>query len=478
MQKVKDWSQILLIFVVVVLLATNIFLIIQNIQLKKAVEQSKLFVTDEGYNFTELKFKGLDGNEETVDLSDGKHKTLLLVFNTSCDYCVQQYPYWKELIGNLDPTLWRVMAVTFELTAIVSAEETGRTNFNANDLFMISGFFTGANVPIEIQKKFFKTVINKSRDALQMPSGDADTAFFLLSGIISEISTKFPELLQEASNIQLALKIRVSQTSKEAQERAERIKNSPDKLSALISEAERTDNQAEKYDLYVSAAQLALKMEKFKYAVDIAEETVEINKSKTRYETFRKQWHDQFLGQVAEKALKANDPDSANYATKKIMDLLTKAEILKKTANYYFDRRDPVSASYSLDDAIKLTVKAENTPRRIASFINLISAVQKIDPNRVSDLSELTAKSINAIPSLNVEDKPQTENYKNYVTSVMDINWNLLPALMNLVKENRSEVTNFANTINKKEIKVIADYVLMSDSILQMTKREKEQSKR
>lgn len=114
MKKIKDWSQILLIFVTIVLLVANVFLVIQNFQLKKAVEQPKLFVTDEGYKFTELKFKGLDGNEETINLSDGKHKTLLLVFNTSCQYCVQQYPYWKAVIENLDPTFWRILAVTSE----------------------------------------------------------------------------------------------------------------------------------------------------------------------------------------------------------------------------------------------------------------------------------------------------------------------------------------------------------------------------
>lgn len=114
MKKIKDLSQILLIFATFVLLIVNIFLMIQNFQLKQKVEQSKLFITEEGYNFTDLKFKGLDGNAESVSLSDGKHKTLLLVFKTSCHYCVQQYPYWKGLVENLDPTLWRILAVTSE----------------------------------------------------------------------------------------------------------------------------------------------------------------------------------------------------------------------------------------------------------------------------------------------------------------------------------------------------------------------------
>lgn len=364
------------------------------------------------------------------------------------------------------------------LTAVINALETGRVDFNTNDLLMMSSYATETNVPIEVQKRFFKIVVNKSRNVMQMPGGDFGSAYNLLSLIISEISTKLPELLPEAIIIQSALKTRASQNTIEALERWDRIKNSSDKLSTYISEAEQTDNQADKYDLYVSAAHLALKMEKFKYAVDIVEKTVGLDKSKIVSETFREQWRDQFLGQVVEKALKADDPDSANYAIKKMTDLLAKSEGLKKTADYYFDHREPVSASYFLDDAIKLTVKAENTPQRISSFINLIPAAQKIERNRVSDLSELTAKSINAIPSLNVEDKPQTENYKNYVTSVMNINRVLLSALPNLIKENRSEATNLANSITKKEIKIITDYALMTNSIIPLIKREKKQIKR
>ena len=114
MKKIKDWSQYLLIFVCIVLLVANVFLVVQNMQLKKSVEQAKLFVTDEGYKFTDLKFRGLDGNEETINLAEGTHKTLLLVFSTSCQYCVQEYPNWKGLIENLDPDSWRVLAVTPE----------------------------------------------------------------------------------------------------------------------------------------------------------------------------------------------------------------------------------------------------------------------------------------------------------------------------------------------------------------------------
>ncbi|HLM59232.1 MAG TPA: hypothetical protein VK308_00375 [Pyrinomonadaceae bacterium] len=364
------------------------------------------------------------------------------------------------------------------MTAVINSAESGRVNFSSNDLLLLSGYFSETNVPIEIQRKFFKIVVNKSRNALLTQNGDFDEAFNLLSLIVSDISTKFPELLGEAGAIQSALKIRVSKEYTEAQQRSERIKNSSDKLSALISEAEQTDDQADKYDLYISAAKLALKMGKFRRAVDLVEKTVELNKSKIVSDTFRKEWRDQFFVQVVETALKGGDPDSAGYAIKRMTDTLARAEGHKKTANYYYDKSNLVDAGYSLDEAVKLTMKAENTPQRIAAFINLIPVAQKIDKNLISDLYQLTGKSINALPVLNVEDKPDTENYKNYVTSIMIINWNLLPVLINLDKQSRSETRNLASATDKREVKIIADYLLMTDAILEITKREKKQGKR
>ncbi len=103
-----------MVVVAIVLLATNIFLIVQNIQLKSSLENSKQFVTDVGYRFSELSFRGEGGTEERINLADGKSKTILLVFNSSCQYCRQQYPYWKELIKNLDTGTWRVFAISSE----------------------------------------------------------------------------------------------------------------------------------------------------------------------------------------------------------------------------------------------------------------------------------------------------------------------------------------------------------------------------
>jgi hypothetical protein len=114
-----------------------------------------------------------------------------------------------------------------------------------------------------------------------------------------------------------------------------------------------------------------------------------------------------------------------------------KADSLGKIADYYIDQKDPIFARGSLDKAVKFASKTENGVSGLYSLIELIPIAQKIDPNYVFTLNELTTKSINAIPALNVEDKPQTENYKNYVDSVMIINGVLLPAITKLLKVNK-----------------------------------------
>ncbi|MGB7069550.1 MAG: hypothetical protein WBD22_08650 [Pyrinomonadaceae bacterium] len=364
------------------------------------------------------------------------------------------------------------------LSAVVNALETGRVDVGTTELLAMSGYSTESTVPLGVQRKFLRIVVNQSRSVAQMPGGDFDSGYNLLSLVIPAISTKFPELLQEASTIQSVLKAKASHASIEALERGERIRNSSDKLSAYISEAEQTDNHGLKSDLYISAAHLALKMGKFRYAVDIVEKTAELEIKSEISEEFRTRWRDQFYRQVVDKSLKADDPSSANHAIEKMTDRLAKSDGHRKTTVYYFEHHDPVFAGYSLDEAIKLTGKAENSSRKISSFINLLTAAQKIERARVSALSDLIAKSINAIPTLNVEDKPQTENYKNYVNSVMDINWNLLPALTSLIKENRNEAVNLTNGINKKEIRIIADYVVMTNSVFRMTRPAKDAKNR
>ena len=108
----RDLSQWISTAVTVALLLTNGFLMYQNIELREAVSRSKKFVTDIGYKFADLPSTSLSGENVPITFgADGKN-TLLLVFNTNCEYCQQQYPYWRELVRSIDRNKWKIIAVT------------------------------------------------------------------------------------------------------------------------------------------------------------------------------------------------------------------------------------------------------------------------------------------------------------------------------------------------------------------------------
>ncbi len=349
------------------------------------------------------------------------------------------------------------------LTDLLNLEESGRKSFT-NDLLSWSvDYLRDATVPNELKIRFYQIALNKSRNALQFSdSSDLQSAAQLLSAILPDINENAPELLAEASAIRFALSARTSQKTRELQERNKRIEESADKLSAYISEAEKSTNSTDRYVLLTQAMLLATKENKFQLAVDLMEKTIEnISEKDFPKLDFRKNYYDQRLVQIVQAALYKDDVDSARYATKKVIKDLSKAEALRRLALYFYEKKDFASALAGYDEALKLAEKADNNEKsKFYILFRLIPAAQKIDKSRLSEVVSITAGAVNRISTLNPEDKPETENFKNYVSMIMAINYNLYPVITALAKENKNEATYFANQINRKEVKIIADLAL------------------
>jgi len=351
------------------------------------------------------------------------------------------------------------LSILFE---IITLEETGRNSFAPRALFRIVDYFRGATVPNNLKIRFYRIVLGKARSALQ--ASDVDSITFtdsLLNAVLPDISANAPDLLAEASGIKAVLSAKTSQGTRELQERNKRIAESADELSALISEAEKTENKSEKKSLYDNPGWLATKQEKFQLAVDLYGKALEnlTADNSLKAELFNG-YHDQQLKEIVTAALAKDDVDSARYATKKIIGGLVKAEALRQTAIYFYENKDSASALNTYDEALKLTTKAENDRLKFYTLFRLISAAQTIDADRVSEVTAITAKAIDNLPTLNVEDKPGTENFNKYVATIMVINVNVNSVMSDLVKKNKSEANDFAIRINRKEFKIIADLVL------------------
>lgn len=349
------------------------------------------------------------------------------------------------------------------LTEIVILEETGRSKISSDSLFQIVDYFRDANVTNNLRARFYRIVINKARKAMQPSDTNATDAYQLLYAIREDISKNAPELSAETAGLLTALAIKVPQSVYKEESAYKRIKESSDPLSTMISEAEATDDQSLKETLLTRAARLAKKQGKLQLAVDLVEK-LKLERNPENYKRFPL-WYDQFLGDVVKKALEKDDIDSAKYATKRIINKLKLAENLRNIAYYYFKKEDFLSANYTLDEAIRTTTKVEDGMQKTYSLIRLIPMTEKINKNRTSQVIQEAAKAINKIPSLDVDDKPGNESYETKAISAMATNWNLLPTMKWLAKENKDEAVYFASLIERKEIKVFADLVLAIDSL-------------
>ena len=136
------------------------------------------------------------------------------------------------------------------LVDLVNLEESGRNSFTIDSLFWAVDFFRDASVPNELKIRFYQIALNKARNALQFSeSNDLLAADYLIKAILPDITANYAELSAEASAIKSALSARTSQKTRELQERDKRIEESADKLSAYISEADKSINSADKYSL-------------------------------------------------------------------------------------------------------------------------------------------------------------------------------------------------------------------------------------
>jgi Redoxin. len=105
--------QILLYFTSAFLLAANVFLIFQNLNLRAQLKGLEPLKVEEGDVLEEFRAKNLKGEETSIDYSQNG-KRILLFFRTTCGYCQKQMPFWKHLASNADGQNYKVTAVTTE----------------------------------------------------------------------------------------------------------------------------------------------------------------------------------------------------------------------------------------------------------------------------------------------------------------------------------------------------------------------------
>lgn len=347
------------------------------------------------------------------------------------------------------------------LIALVASEERTPGRLQLSTLIFVSPYYADVNLESGIAERFARIIVRRTHITSQLPFADAEGWLEVLNLNLPMIRERVPVLVQDAEVLRAVLASRISRQSRDSIERNERINSSIDKLGTLIEEAEKTENPTLKYDLYRRAARLALEKNLFRKSADLA---ILFGKVDVSIEPIlvstQKNEVGQMLDAITLKALRSGDDLSALYTVDRHLDNERRAEGFVAVGRFYVDKGDMDRGREAVNNALRINAAVESLSRRASIYFKLIPITQRIDPTSVFGVNSLAAVSINKIPTPNVDDKAESENFQRYVTNLMIASWNLLPMFMDYVKTDRNGAADLSGKIEKKEVKVFADFIM------------------
>ncbi len=347
------------------------------------------------------------------------------------------------------------------LAEIINLHETEKNVLSPQSLLWISRNMTDASVPQNLKINFYRIALSAARGALEIGNpGSIQFTASMFNEIMPDMTANAPETAAEGNALQIALLGKTSQRVRDSYESDERIRTSADKLEATIAEAEKASDGILKHNFYTKAANLATKEGKFQLAVDLIEKKSEAranipnlpieNVSSSR---------DLEIMQVVFEALKKDDVESAVYAAGKIKNDVKKAEAMSDVALNFHKRKDTTAARDYYEKALNHITVADNDKHKLTALFYLVSLAAVIDESSLSEVVSMAVRAINQLPTLGAEDKPGTAKYKDYAATMILADLRLFSALSNLMRKNKAAALDFADRINRKELKIVAEMV-------------------
>lgn len=345
------------------------------------------------------------------------------------------------------------------LGTFLDSVESGRVNANNGTIYMFLMHFNDPQVPPAFRARYFNLIVGRARAATQTPDP-------LVYPMLSAAITNFGEgsdLLPEAVALKNALAITESAANRARREAQERIDASRDKLAALIEEAERAEDKPLKVSFYLQAVYKARDTGKLIVAIDLIGKVKELDKRDARND-----WSDTEFTTVARRAFEKDEVEIALDATGRIEDPIDHAEALKTAAEYFNRKKDAVAEQESVGKmlillSVKLDEGAESL--RANTLVRALPVVQKIDRIALPEAITIAAKAINDLPAPGAEHGPGTTKYADHVYSLMSINYSLAATTTMLLSRGKTDASDLAERIQKKEIRIVADLVLAMEAL-------------
>jgi peroxiredoxin len=103
--------QIALYLTLLVLAASDVMLIRQNLLMRAELNKLKPDVLELGDKVPSFSAVGLEGSPLNLNFSGKEPKRVLLFFTPTCPYCREQFAYWRQLLKQADANRFEILGV-------------------------------------------------------------------------------------------------------------------------------------------------------------------------------------------------------------------------------------------------------------------------------------------------------------------------------------------------------------------------------
>lgn len=336
------------------------------------------------------------------------------------------------------------------LVDILNAAESRPGSLSVGDLGRLKHFyFYRAGAPPELKARFLSAALAATRESASWPEQErVAEAYHLLAGTLPEIQRLLPSAYLQASAQVGMISARMPRQAVEQMAAAERVSESPDRLSQLATEAASADSPSAKASLQTDAAHAALRRGKFVEAVDLAVGV----KSEGEIHGL---WRDQFLRDVVVAALNKKDAEAAEYAAEKIGAPAEHSGALQRLALHYHAAGDVARAWGFMNGALKIIDTLEDEGRAVALF-KITTVFMKVDRQRAPEIAREAVKSLEKVAGPRPEDKPGGGAHLAAVERVLRVAYALTPVFRVLAQFDAAEAASVAASIGRREFRPFA----------------------
>lgn len=336
------------------------------------------------------------------------------------------------------------------LSDLLALEERKPGTLPLGVLSTMRQFCVAAGAPPELKARFFAAAVAAARASVDAPDrAQIARAHTLLRNTLPAIAETNPALHAQASALLASLSAGVPQTTAERADVSARVAQSGDELAQTLSEAEATKDAGHREQLLTDAAQLALKKDQLKAAVEIA---MRIESEEKNFP----QWRDQFLGQVADRALAKKDAASAEAAAAKIGAPLARAAVLQKISLHLFESDEIARARETMGEVVRLALAADDGVAKARVLLETIPAFARIDSQRTPEVARSAVKIINGLPEPAAGEKPESAARVEHAKGLMTAAYHVIPAFRSLARQDEQGALGLAESVRQKGLKAVA----------------------